>query len=105
MKKFLFFCLPLTLAALEREPWFGNIWEFQFDGAYTYSRFHRVANAKRQPKRTFNDHMLYLDLGISPSPDWSADVDIELVSTPQHSGFLSGAMQFRYLWLDDVIGD
>lgn len=97
--------IPLTLCALEKKPWFGNLLECQLDSAFTYSRYHQIQNACVPFTHPINDYLVYFDLGIAPASDWAVDVDMELAQTPERSfGVQSYAGQFRMLWLDDVIG-
>lgn len=106
MFKKLFLLLPVSLCALEIEPWFCNTWEFTFTPAYTYGRFHSVQNGHPHLKKPFNENLLTLDLEVSPSPNWDLDGDVEFAATTAQSMALrSGAFQARYLWLDDVMGD
>ncbi len=102
----LLFLMPLSLFGLEIQPWFCNTWEFTFTPSYTYGRFHSVQNGDPQLKKSFNENLLTFDLEVSPSPNWDMDADVEFADTTVQSMALrSGAMQVRYLWLDDVIGD
>jgi hypothetical protein len=49
---------------------------------------------------------LYFDLEFPYSPQWSADIDLHFVDTPRQSfSFSTTAIQFRYLLLDDIVGD
>ncbi len=101
-----FILLPFSLFGLEVQPWFGDVYEFDFLGGYAYSRYPQVEGANPGLTSPSNDHLLFSDLEFSFSPVWSADVDIEFVETPRQSfGFRSFGMQIRYLWLDDIIGD
>ena len=106
MKWFWLVLLPLTLCALDKEPWLGNLWEFELDTAYTYSRYSKVANAKKPLKHSSNDQLIYVDFAVSPTPNSQVDIDLELANTPRRPwGFQSSGIQYRTLWLDDVIGD
>jgi hypothetical protein len=108
LKKYFLLSLlvPLSLFSLEKKPWFCNIFEFQLDTAYTYSRYNKVNNAKKQLSHPSNNHLIYADLGVSPTPDWAMDIDLELADDPRRPfGFQSSAVQLRKLWLDDVVGD
>lgn len=96
----------LPLNALDMEPWFCNLWEFNFTPSYTYSRYRDVQNGHPQLKSTSNDHLLIFDLSVSPLPQWEFSADIEFADTPRQSmGLRSYALQGKYLWLNDVVGD
>ena len=98
--------LPLLCGALEMQPWFGDVYEFHFLGNYSYSRFNKVQNGTPQLTSPFNANVAYLGLDFSPSPEWSVDADLQFADTTQQSfNFRTAALQARYLWLDDIIGD
>jgi hypothetical protein len=97
---------PLQGGALEVQPWFGDVYEFHFLGSYSYSRFRSVQHASPQLSSPFNVNLLYFGLDFSPSAEWSVDLDVQVADTTQMPfNFRTGAMQARYLWLDDIIGD
>ncbi|HSX10860.1 MAG TPA: hypothetical protein VLF94_04000 [Chlamydiales bacterium] len=99
-------CLPLFASALEVQPWFGDCLEFHFLGSYAYSYFDRVQGGVPQLKSTFQSNLLYAGLDFSPTPEWSIDTDLQLADTSQMDfNFRTIALQARYLWLDDIIGD
>ena len=108
MRKRLFLLpfLASSLWGLEIKPWFHNTWEFIFTSSYSYGRFNSVQNGRPQLKKPFNENLVSFDLEFSPSPNWDFDTDIEFAATTAESlGVRSGAIQARYLWLDDVLGD
>lgn len=101
---FLLFIIPL--GALEVQPWFGDCLEFHFLGSYEYSFFDRVQKGRPQLTSTFESNVGYLGLDFSPTPEWSIDGDLQIAdTTKQNFNFRSVALQARYLWLDDIIGD
>lgn len=100
--------LSLTLPAfsLETKPWFGEVYEFSFDTAFTYGRYRFVENALKQPSSPTNTYLLSLDLGFTGSETWDLQCETELARTPrQPFGWRSVALQGRYRWFDDVAGD
>ncbi len=109
VKKALFlvtFYLRFSLYSLNTQPWYDDIWEFTFAPSYTYDYFSRVQNGRPQLETGLNNHLLVFDLAFSPSPLWEVDGGIEFADTSsQKTSFRSGALQIRYLWLDDVTGD
>ena len=97
---------PLVGRAVEAQPWFGDVYQFHFLGAYSYSRFSSFQNAEPPLTSPFQAHLAYLGLDFSPSPVWSIDGDLQFADTTAMSfNFRSIALQGRYLWLDDIIGD
>jgi hypothetical protein len=98
--------LPSLCSGLEVQPWFGDVYEFHFLGSYAYSRFNSVQGARPQLKGPFNSNLLYGDLEFCPSTDWSVDGDVQLAdTTAMDFNFRSVALQLRYLWLDDMVGN
>lgn len=101
-----FFLLPLSAFALEAQPWFGDVYEFHFLGSYAYQFFDRVQNGVPQLDSLFRSNVLSLALDFSPSPEWSIDGDLQFADTTKESpNFRSTAVQARYLWKDDIVGD
>lgn len=99
-------CLPLLCGAVEMQPWFCDVYEFHFLGSYAYSRFRTVEGARPQWTGPFNANVVYLGLECCPSPEWSIDGDLQVAATSQMPfNFRSGALQARYLWFDDIVGD
>jgi len=107
LKKWIFIIFfPFSIFSLEQQPWFGDVFEFHFLGSYTYSRFSSVQAAIVPLRNPSNDHLLYFGLDFSFTPQWTFDWDLQFTETPRQSfSFRSTAWQFRYLWLDDIIGD
>jgi hypothetical protein len=98
--------LPSLLFGLDREPWFTNMWEFNFRPKYTYSYYPSVQGAIQKHQTTSHDNFLTFDLGVCPLDSLSVDVDLEFADTPiQKMGYRSSAVQARYQWLDDIVGD
>ncbi len=96
----------MGLFSLETKPWLGNLGEFEFASAYTYSRFTRVQDARVQPHGPSNDHLLRLDLKVTPSAIWDVQAELELTATPRQSfGYRSAAVQGRVQWFNDIAGD
>ena len=91
---------------LEVQPWFGDVYEFHLLSSYSYSLFDKVQGGRPQLTKPFNEHLVYFGLDFSPSPEWAIDGDIQFADTTQMSfNFRTVALQARYLWLDDIIGD
>ncbi len=98
--------LPFAAMALEVQPWFGDVYEFHLLSSYAYGRFNHVQGARPQLTSPFQTNVIYEGLDFSPSPEWSIDADIQFAATTQMPfNFRSVALQARYLWLDDIIGD
>lgn len=92
--------------ALETKPWLGNVYGFDFESAFTYSRYRKVEGASKQLKGASNDYDIFLDLGFTPAAAVDVRAEIEFAETPrQPFNWRSAAMQARYQWLDDISGD
>lgn len=101
-----FLFLPIVASALEVEPWFSEVYEFHFDGTFAYSRFNSVQGARPAISSPYNVFLIYSGLEFSSSPQWCVDGDVQLADTSRTDfHFRSCAIQFRYLWLDDIVGD
>lgn len=106
MRKWLAALLPFCAFSLEVQPWFGDVYEFHLLANYAYSRFSKVADASPLWHGVFQSNLGYLGLDFSFSPQWSIDGDLQLAETTQQSfNVRSIAVQGRYLWLDDIVGD
>lgn len=98
--------LPALCSALEMQPWFCDVYEFHFVSSYAYSRFNTVQGARPQLREPFNANVVYLGLEFCPSPEWSIDSDFQVAATSAMPfNFRTMALQGRYLWADDIIGD
>ena len=105
-KLFLSLLFPFVGMALEVQPWFGDVLEFHLLSSYAYSRFQSFQNATPPFHSLFQSHLIYFDLDFSPSPVWSIDGDIQFADTTQMPfNFRTMALQARYLWADDIVGD
>jgi hypothetical protein len=108
MKKILMISalFPVLGFGLEVQPWFGDVYEFHFLESYAYSRFDTVQGARPQLNSPFNAHLIHTALEFCPSSEWSIDGDFQLADTTAVPfTFRSGALQMRYLWFDDIVGD
>lgn len=93
-------------AAIEVQPWFGDVYEFHFLQSYAYSWFHTVQNSRPLYDHLFRSNLIYSGLEFAPSPVWDVDGDLQFADTTATSfNFRSLALQVRYLWYDDIIGD
>ncbi len=98
--------LPILGASVETQPWFGDCLEFHFLGGYAYSYFNQVDHGVPQLTSTFHSNVGYVGLDFSPTPEWSLDSDLQVAGTTKEEfNFRSVALQARYLWLDDIVGD
>lgn len=97
---------PLFLLGFEKQPWFGDVYEFHFLGSYSYSQFNSFQNGSPPLTSPFQANVIYLGLDFCPSPVWSIDGDFQLADTSSMSfNFRTLALQARYLWFDDIVGD
>lgn len=105
MRKWIFIFFPLALFSLEKQPWFSDVYEFHLLAGYTYSHYNSI-NKETTPNTGSSDHLVDLNLETSPSAQWSIDGELSFVDTTRQSfSFQSVALQGRYLWMDDIVGD
>ena len=98
--------IAISLSALEVQPWFGDVYEFHLLSSYSYGWFHKVQGGVPQLDHLFQTNVIYEGLDFSPSPEWSIDGDVQAAATTQMNfNFRTFALQARYLWLDDIVGD
>jgi hypothetical protein len=109
IKKWFFSLLlsfPFVVQTLEVQPWFGGVYEFHFLSGYTYDYYRQVQGAVPPLRATSNDHHLFFDLDYHATPYWDFDIDLHFLNSPRKSfGFETSGVQFRYLWMDDIVGD
>jgi hypothetical protein len=92
--------------ALEQQPWFGSVYEFHFLGEYSYSQFDRVASGFPQLTKPAHSKVVSWGLDFTLAPEWAVDADLQFADTTQMNfNFRSAALQGRYLWFDDLVGD
>jgi len=98
--------IPSVCRSLEVQPWFSDVLEFHFLGSYSYSRFSSVQGGRPKLKSPFNANLIYGGLEFCPAPVWCVDADVQVADTTgMPFNFRSSALQVRYLWLDDIVGD
>ena len=93
-------------SSVEVQPWFGDVYEFHYTESYAFSRFNTVQGGTPQLTSPFNSNLIYTSLEFCPSSDWSVDGDVQLAdTTAMPFNFRSAALQLRYLWYDDIVGN
>lgn len=100
--------IALTVAAhtLETKPWLGELYECNFDGTYSFSRFSRVEGASNQLKNPINSQSFFADFDFTPYDSFDLQIEGELGRTTDIGWtFRSAAVQARYRMLDDIAGD
>lgn len=94
------------LNATELKPWFGDQYEYEFRAPLTYQHYHSLAIDQNYHHYPSDDLFLNLSLSNSPSPDFSAEVEMLICNTSaSYNGLDCLRLTGRYLWLDDVAGD
>ncbi len=95
-----------AVEALDRKPWFGDVYEFELDASFAYSFYSTINHATVQPHGVSRSYVPLVGIGFVPSENISLDMDIEFARTPiQNFSFRSFAAQGRLLLLDDIAGD
>jgi hypothetical protein len=100
------FSLPFLLQAGELQPWFGKDKEFEFRADYTYQTYSRVARWSKTVKKSSDDSFITASLAISPTPDWSFEIEETTAHTSVQTWDMDNTrLTVRYLVLDDILGD
>ncbi len=107
MKSLLFaFCATTSLVALDTKPWLGDVYAFSFESGFSYAHFPKVQGASTQLRSPENSRNLVADVGLTTSPNWDVQLEGEFGQANSINWALrSGAMQIRFLFLNDVVGD
>lgn len=101
-----FLSLASTAYSLDTKPWFGEVYEFSFEGTYAFSRFSRVEGASTQLTHPINSQSVFADFGFTSNASTDLQVEGELGRTTDIGWtFRSAAVQARYRLLDDIAGD
>ncbi len=101
-----FLILDISAFTLETKPWFGEVYEFNFQSDYAFSRFRHVEGASRQLKHPLNNQDVLFDLGFTFSETLDFQAELEFGQTTQIGwNYRSAALQARYRLLDDIAGD
>ncbi|MCH9626662.1 MAG: hypothetical protein S4CHLAM2_02880 [Chlamydiales bacterium] len=107
MRKWLV-CLLLTssLYATQFKPWFSPLWEFQGRLSYLFDKERQVQSPLGNFNAPSNDYTFQFSLGLTPWPDWNAEVELFLTHTSDIPfSYLAALGTIRYQWLDDIRGD
>ncbi|MCK4934388.1 MAG: hypothetical protein KAR79_02260 [Simkaniaceae bacterium] len=109
IKKALFALLlffPFGIYSLDVKPWFHDLWQIYFTPSYAYSYYPSVAGGVKPSHYSSHNQLISYDLGVSFLEKWDTQIEVEFArSSKLDWGARSGAMQVRYLVLDDVAGD
>lgn len=98
------FFVPLSCFSLTTQPWLADLFEADLIPGYIYRHYPNVEGATKP--FAANDQILRFGLGATLSTQFDLEFEVEIANTTQQAwGMRSGAMQMRYLWLDDVAGD
>lgn len=101
-----FFILPKSLSAIELQPWFGNVLEFALYSKYSLAEYDKVESSNVPLAKKAHDHLFMLDVELPISPQFSYDLDLEFMGSEKNSfNFRSAALQLRYCFYDDIVGD
>lgn len=106
MKWIFLLFIPFTCFCFEEQPWFGDVYEFNFLSRYTYAHYGSVDGAVPSLTKSSDNHFLYFDLEFPFSPNWDIELDLHFADTAQESfNYTSNGIQLRYLFWDDIVGD
>lgn len=98
--------IPALLSSFQEAPWFDDLYQFHLGTNFAYSHYTKVEGAVKPLKSPSNDYLVGFDTGVSPFPSVDIQFEVQFAETPRQSlGWRSCAMQGRYLWMDDALGD
>mgnify|MGYP000205049736 CR=1 FL=1 len=98
--------LPFSLFGLQKEPWLGEIWEFNFVPSYTFDFYPRVEGGIPHHQKTTIENILQTNLYVSPFENWQIEAELEFAETSRVSmGYRSLSLQLRNQLLAESIGD
>lgn len=110
-KAALFSCLFLTFqvtsfSAVSRQPWIGNLFEFQGSVSQSHTQSHSINTRERNKKKALYSDMTTMKLSAVPMEQLSVALELDFTKTKSHHfGFDAFKASARYDWLDDVAGD
>lgn len=107
MKKlFLTLFLPLSLFAIDLEPWYTPSFEFQSELTWFYQSYDKVEVWDSSIPYKSNDNFAKARLGMSILDTYDIQVEVVGGETRAHSfNFDHVSLTLRYLLMDDVEGD
>ncbi len=92
--------------SLDTKPWMGPAYGFEFDSAFSYSRFSKVEGASKQLSAPVNNRNILLDMSFVPTAAMDLQMETEFGKTDSVNWALrSAAVQGRMQLLDDICGD
>lgn len=98
------FFFPLSCFPLATQPWLGDLLEADLAPAYTYRHYPNIQGAYRP--YASSDQIFSFNFAPAISTQFDLELEMEVADTTKQSwGMRSGAIQARYLWLNDVAGD
>lgn len=105
-KLLLLLAAPLSLAAIDLQPWYSPSFEIQAEAKWIYQTFNEVdANPEPIPYRA-RDNFAVGRLGVSAFDTYDAQLEVVGAQTKAHNfNFDHVSLTLRYLLMDDVEGD
>lgn len=98
------FFFPCCCFSLVTKPWLGDLLEADLMPSYTYRHYPDVQGATKS--YASNDQIFSFGILAALSTQFDLELELEVADTTKQSwGMRSGAIQARYLWLNDVAGD
>lgn len=102
---FLFFLNP-WIEATQQQPWFGELYEFEWRQSLTYQSYSKIN--KNSAAISYPENALFLNGGLSftVSPEINVEFEATQAKTHRNQGLLDNfRLSARYRLLDDIAGD
>lgn len=102
-----FFCLFFIEGwGIERQPWIGNYFEFEWRNTLLYQTYPTIAEGTHLVRHSSSDFFLTTSLSNALDPQFSVELEATLAYTRRQQGGMDNfRLAGRYVWLDDIAGD
>ncbi len=106
MKRIWILLLCSSLHAMNYQPWFNPLLEFQSTSEYEYQYSKTLQSPLGNSEKACNENYVSTNLQVSPWPYWDAQFELDLAGTTSVTfNFAAFQALGRYQWLDDTVGD
>lgn len=103
---FLFlFSISSCLYAIERQPWFGKLFEFEPYFSYSTQYYRSITTPEGSLSYHHTNQFFEGGVRVSPLPCLNLEINAAWAETKSLSGYDHAGLAIHYLVLDDVVGD
>src|SRR5882762_1993198 len=98
--------LSSALHGQEFVPWLGTADTFEAGVDYNYARSSKVETHKGTKHQSLHSNLLKTSFLYTPNRDCDIELEASFAETSWHDpGYDQTKLSFRYLWLNDLVGD